>query len=121
MPKTEQERDAEWADLVCPLPVLRFTWTDGERGPIAVHHCGSPLHVEHIRQTYLLAGGEMDIVGPSWRVICEGGHTLLLPDDQGNDDIGELTFDVALVQEALVGIGVLAEGDGNINLRESGA
>ncbi len=113
--------DAEWADLCCPLPVIRFAWSDdGERGPAAVHHCGSNLHVEHTRYNTLLAGGEMEI-SAAWRVICEGGHTLLMPDDQGNDDVEDLTFDVALVQEALVGIGVVAQGPGGINFRESGA
>lgn len=117
------ERD-EWADLCCPLPVLRFTWSDdpaAERGPVAVQHCGQPLHVEHTRTTYLVAGGEMEVAGPSWQVICEGGHVLLVPDDEGNDNIDELGFDVALVQEALVGIGVVASGGGPIVFKESSA
>jgi hypothetical protein len=109
-----------YADLLCPLPVLRFTWPDdpmAERGPLAVHHCGSPLHVEHTRYNALLAGGEMEI-SAGWRVICEGGHTLLLPDDEDNDNLDQLIFDVALVQEALEGIGVVAKGGGGLDLRD---
>lgn len=110
----------EYDELVCPLPVLRFIWPDepdGERGEIAVHHCGEQLFVNHIESRYLLAGGECDGCGPTWEVTCGNGHTLLLPDYEGNDNFAEVPFDAALVQEALDGLGVVVKGGGVMNLK----
>lgn len=108
----------EFADLVCPLPVLRHAWPDDDGpGPIAVHHCGEPLFVNHTNGRYLLAGGETESCGPTWEVVCGGGHTLLVPDHEGSDDFADIPFDPALAQEALAGLGVLVQGVGVMNFK----
>lgn len=107
----------EYAELVCPLPVIRLSNPDDGDSFAQIGACGEALHVDHVTSNDLMAGGEIDIA-TTWTVECRGGHTLLLPDYEANDPCSELGFDavLGLVQEALESLGTTAKGGGGMAL-----
>lgn len=68
----------------CPLPVYRMQYTDdGEEKAPSVERCKGIISV--IRTS----GGtffqnELDEEAVHWKVECEMGHVLFVPDDEGN-------------------------------------
>jgi hypothetical protein len=94
--------DFDWDERRCPLYVIRkHRAPDGHDWVREIEPCEQPLHVEYTESKYLLAGGECDSCGPTWQVICEGGHVLVLPDHQADDHFDAIPFDLNLVNKAL--------------------
>lgn len=69
-----REHPEPYAQATCVLPI-----------------CGEPLHIEHTTTStvYLsdTAVGLASLAGDveTWAVVCEGGHTILVPVDTGRD------------------------------------
>jgi hypothetical protein len=94
--------DEEFAERHCPLPVVRKRLDEeGEHYELAVERCDAPLHVSYERMNNLLAGGEGDGCGETWKVECGNGHVLVVPDHEGDDDMGAIPFRLGLAEEAL--------------------
>lgn len=108
----------EYAELVCPLPVIRLvTDENGDADHAEIDPCCEPLFVNHTDGRYLLVGGECDGAGPTWEVVCGGGHTLVPPDYMGNEPSPELGLNAVLhlVQESLEALGTTAkDNDGGM-------
>lgn len=75
----------DYTEFKCPMPVMRYRYNEeSDTRSSYVGSCGEELFVEHRHGAQLLHGGPMDCYD-WWRVNCNGGHVLMVPDTEGND------------------------------------
>jgi len=95
----------------CGLPVVRLE-IDDERDEWvrSVEVCGAQLYLESHNSEWIDVEGPTGLGdGPVWKLTCLGGHVLMVPDDQGNEQFSEMPF---LWDEAMKAIGHLLLIDG---------
>lgn len=87
------------ADYTCPLPVLEAaaSWpTSSGLRLVRVRQCGAPLSLERTESEYLVGRGDtfrpVRSCGPTWRVECQNGHVLVVPDNGASDDFDRIPF-----------------------------
>lgn len=86
----------DWADLKCPMPVLRLDRHDNNDPPPHLGICDEDLFLVTRNSSQLLAGGPMEI-NDWWRVECGAGHVLMVPDNEGNDYSIPFVFEAFLL------------------------
>lgn len=78
----------------CGLPVVRLH-IDDERDEWvrSVEVCGEELYFKYENSEPIYDDGpDGPNDGPVWEVACLSGHVLFTPDDQGNEQYGEMAF-----------------------------
>lgn len=97
--------------LRCQLPVLRGHYVEPELDPAEpfkryIEPCGEELTLVQESVFYLDLDGVADLAD-SWRVECNNGHVVFVPDNGGNEHYSEMGFEftdlVAALNDWLVG------------------
>ena len=94
--------ELDYSERACPLPVVRkVVGDDGNYEASRIEVCGAPLHSYHHEGRYFLACGEVGSCGSTWKLECEGGHVLVVPDHEADDNFDAIPFDETQVIDAL--------------------
>lgn len=79
-------------DVKCPLPVVRVVLDDDgevDRQTFAIQPCGESVFVADETCEYVVMSAPGHVVRSfgcrGWRVECQMGHVLLVPDHEGNE------------------------------------
>lgn len=83
--------------LRCQLPVLRGHFVEPELDPAEpfarhIELCGAELTLVSEAVFYLDIDGVADLAD-AWRVECNNGHVVFVPDNEGNEHYSEMGFE----------------------------
>lgn len=87
--------------LTCPLPLYFRRWNDvADTYVTGAEPCKAPLHVHHERSDSLMSDGIYE-GGDWWRVECENGHVLVLPESDGDEPPAMENIEIAQILRAV--------------------